>query len=306
MQTSERQPENLLARQARWMYELAQLMRFRLNITTPQRVGKLYDTMYNDSNNIAEDSMFLNYGYWKNNPATLDEACAEFARLVGREADIQPGDIVVDAGPGFGDQDFLWAKEFQPEEIIGINVSKKQIEIASGRAQALGLASTVRYLHGSASELPRPDESVNKVVALESAFHFPSRREFFSEAFRVLKPGGRLVTADIIPLPKEAVPRRNARWGIVGSAARLVYANGQANDFDAAGYSDVLRETGFEKVNVYSIRDYVFDDFANFVRHRLKDSDFRSINPMVRRVNGPTGVAIWSPWLDYFIAVAQK
>jgi SAM-dependent methyltransferase len=306
MPVSERQPENLLARQARWMYELTQLMSFGFNITTPQRVGKLYDSVFNDANNIAKESMFLNYGYWKNNPTTLDEACAEFARLVGREAGIQPGDIVVDAGPGFGDQDFLWAKEFQPQEIIGINVSKKQIEIASGRAQALGLASTVRYLHGSASELPMPDESVNKVLALESAFHFPSRRDFFSEAFRVLKPGGRLVTADIIPLPKEAVPRPNARWGIVGSAARSVYAHGPANDFDASGYSDVLRETGFEKANVYSIRDYVFEDFANFVRHRLKDSDYRKIHPWMRRVNGPTGVAIWSPWLDYLIAVAQK
>ena len=127
-------------------------------ITTPQSMGKLCDTVFNDANNFAEDSMFLNYGYWKNNPTTLDEACAEFARLVGREADIQPGDIVVDAGPGFGDQDFLWAKEFQPQEIIRNKRSRKQIEIASGRAQALGLASTVRYLHGSASELPRPDE----------------------------------------------------------------------------------------------------------------------------------------------------
>jgi ubiquinone/menaquinone biosynthesis C-methylase UbiE len=288
------------------MYELKQLMSVGFDITTPQSMGKLYDTVFNDANNFAEDSMFLNYGYWRNNPTTLDEACADFARLVGREAKIQPGDVVLDCGPGFGDQDFLWAREFQPDEIIGINVSQKQIEIASGRAKELGLADTVRYIHGSASELPRPDESVNKVVALESPFHFPSRREFFNEAFRVLKPGGRLVTADIIPLPKEAVPRRSARWGFVGSWARSVYAHGQANDFDASGYSGVLRETGFEKVNVYSIRDHVFDDFANFVRRRLKDSHYRAVHPWLRRMNGPTGVAIWSPWLDYTIAVAEK
>jgi methyl coenzyme M reductase gamma subunit len=57
---------------------------------------------------------------------------------------------------------------------------------------------------------------------------------------------------------------------------------------------------------VYSIRDYVFDDFAIFVRHRLKGSHYRKVHPWLRRMNGPTAVAIWSPWLDYLIAVAQK
>jgi SAM-dependent methyltransferase len=49
--------------------------------------------------------------------------------------------------------------------------------------------------------MPVDADSVDVVIALECAFHFRTRQRFFREARRVLRPGGRLVTADIIPMP---------------------------------------------------------------------------------------------------------
>lgn len=106
-----------------------------------------------------------------------------------------------DCGFGFGDQDILWSKTLAPERIVGLNMTASQVAFARRRIADLGLDERVDLRHGSATDMPIPTDSVDVVIALESAFHFRTRRRFFREAWRVLRPGGRLVTAGIIPMP---------------------------------------------------------------------------------------------------------
>ncbi|MEV6279319.1 methyltransferase domain-containing protein [Nocardia sp. NPDC051832] len=274
----------------RWSGEWGRMAALPLARSTPERVGRLYDIV-GTRNLFGEESLFINLGYWRDDPATLDEASADLARLVGREAALGPGDVQVDVGFGYGDQDFLWAREFGPRRIIGVNVAEEQIEIARSRAADLGLAEVIEYVHGSASALPLDNGSATKVTALESAFHFPSYAKFFSEAHRVLAPGGRLVTADIVPrmLPSPAP----AAWG-----GRTV--------LDARRYRKALLETGFETVDVYSIRRYVYRPLARYLSVRLRERDMRRVNPILRLAFSRTGVNLWGPWADYIIAVATK
>jgi ubiquinone/menaquinone biosynthesis C-methylase UbiE len=143
-------------------------------------------------------SLYLNLGYWAE-AATADQACEDMAELVATTAGLAPGKTVLDCGFGFADQDILWARRHAPQRILGLNVTASQVEVARRRVREAGAADIVELRVGSATAMPLPSASVDAVVALESAFHFDTRERFFDEALRVLRPGGRLVTADIIP-----------------------------------------------------------------------------------------------------------
>src|SRR5574337_152415 len=120
--------ETTAQRWRRWMGEYRRLARVLLSRSDLPKTGQVYDII-GTQNLFGEESLFINFGYWANNPATLDEASRDLARLVARNAEFSPSDIVVDCGTGYGDQDILWANEFGVKHITGINVADEQIEI---------------------------------------------------------------------------------------------------------------------------------------------------------------------------------
>jgi cyclopropane fatty-acyl-phospholipid synthase-like methyltransferase len=159
----------------------------------------VYDLLSTDS--ATERGLYLNLGYWREAAVDIDEASEALAMLVAKTARIGREDRVLDCGFGFGDQDILWAKTLTLERIIGLNITASQVAVARRRISAFGLDNRVDLRHGSATDMPVDADSVDVVIALECAFHFRTRQRFFREARRVLRPGGRLVTADIIPMP---------------------------------------------------------------------------------------------------------
>jgi ubiquinone/menaquinone biosynthesis C-methylase UbiE len=254
----------------------------------------------------TERGLYLNLGYWAR-ARTMDEASEALARLVGESAGMGPGAVVLDCGFGFGDQDILWAQTLRPERIIGLNVAASQVALARRRIAAAGLEGRVDLRVGSATQMPIATGSVDCVVALECAFHFETREDFFREAGRVLRPGGCLVTADIIPTARLSRPgprlQQRLSWGLVASRFAIPAENADTRPV----YHAKLVLRGFEQVRVESIRDQVYAPLHRYLA--MTPSSLRRLHPLARavaRLALRLDASVVYRGLDYVLATAVK
>lgn len=250
------------------------------------RVRALYE-MDRTDHLFTERSLYHNMGYWKDQPATLDEACHALARLLGEAAGLEPCDHVLDVGFGFADQDLDWFQQFAPRRIVGLDLVPLHVAVGQRRVAERGLADRIELRRGSATALPFDNTSFDKVLALESAFHFVTRERFFTEAHRVLRPGGRIALVEPIPLANH-----EQSW-LAGYLQRSVVATPKENMYPRCTYAGKLMNAGFRGVRVTSIREHVHEPFMRYLVRRIRDPEIvQRINPLVR--------GLWRGWLDAF------
>jgi microcystin synthetase protein McyJ len=211
---------------------------------------------------------WLNFGYWKEE-TTYNRACAALARKLGEMAELRVGDQVLDVGFGFAEQDLLWVRENNVESIIGLNPTELQVEIAQERVAKAGLAERIHLHVGSATKIPFQENSFDKVTALECAFYFNTREIFFAEAFRVLRPGGKIALAD--PLPR--VGRKIDFWLKINSKKMFIPV---ANLYDQHTYVEKMKKCGFVNIQAVSISEYIWPAMIYYfaqVGQKVSDHD---------------------------------
>jgi ubiquinone/menaquinone biosynthesis C-methylase UbiE len=292
-----------------WSAKARGFVRFSALLFNPKRkrADLLYELSSTDSY-LTERTLYRNVGYWKDSPTTLDDACEALARFAGEQLQLGPKDRLLDVGFGYGDQDIDWMQHFAPREIVGINITRSQIEHATKRVAERGLSDRIKYQLAGATEMPFDDNSFDKVVALESAFHFQTRSDFFREAFRVLRPGGRLVTVDIVPMPYDKL---GLFARMISSAGLYLWKTCTENVYGPDVYEQKLREVGFD-ARVESIRDQTLEPFARYTMAELaKPERVAKMNYAVAgMLAAPAEAILDNPYglmkLEYVLAVADK
>jgi SAM-dependent methyltransferase len=162
-------------------------------------------------------------------------------------ARLLPGETVLDLGSGAGIDCFLAAREVGPAgRVIGVDMTPAMIDRARANA-ARGTWPQVEFRLGEIEHLPVADASVDAIISNCVVNLSPDKAQVFREAYRALKPGGRMVVSDLVwlePLP-EAL-RRDVDL-LVGCVAGASLKHDYLALIRAAGFRDVevVHESGY-------------------------------------------------------------
>lgn len=161
------------------------------------RIVKYYDDCQIDYEwawNLKK-RMAMHYGYWDETTPRLRYALTNMNKQVADFAPVAEGDHVLDAGCGVGGSSVYLAQNLNCKT-TGITLSEKQVGVCRENAARHQLSEQCHFEVQSYLSTNFADNTFDVVWAIESACHAPDKSHFLHEAFRVLKPGGRLIVAD--------------------------------------------------------------------------------------------------------------
>ena len=139
---------------------------------------------------ISTGGNFLNFGYWNDLTKNPVDAQTNLCNMISDMAELKKAKHVLDIGSGFSEPAFLWKKSYPDITITCLNINQNQLKSANKHN-----IHGINLINSTAVKLPIPDESCDRIIALESAQHFRPIQDFISEASRALKKDGIVILA---------------------------------------------------------------------------------------------------------------
>ena len=213
-----------------------------------------YRTIWNNRHNLA-----VHFGYYDEHADKHHAALNNMNRAMADLAGVQAGEHVLDAGCGMGSACF-WLAEHRQAQATGISIVPEQIADCE-RVLAERQASGVEFVVADYCHTPFPDAHFDVVWACESLCHAEHKIDFYREAYRLLKPGGRLVIAEYIRSDRPVSERGETLlqqwlhpWAIRDIDTRAEHlAHAQSVGFQSADMQDVTRHVRVSLRNLHEL-----------------------------------------------------
>src|SRR3989475_12277 len=186
-------------------------------------------------------------------------------------AKINPGEVVLDLGSGGGIDVLLSAKRVGPTgKAYGLDMTDEMLALANENKRKAG-AENVEFLKGEIENIPLPDNSVDVIISNCVINLSADKDRVLREAFRMLKPGGRLAVSDVVTRGEvDAQIRQNI----------LLWVGCVAGALEESEYRDKLVSAGFEQVEIEPTRIYRVEDAREFLSEKGFDVD--ALAPQVK------------------------
>jgi len=195
-------------------------------------------------------------------------------------ASLKQGEVVLDLGSGAGFDSFLAANEVgKTGKVIGVDMTPEMIEKARENAQKGGYRN-VEFRLGEIEHLPLGDNQVDIIISNCVINLSPDKEGVFQEAFRVLKPGGRLMVSDIVTVDDLPSSVRDSVAAYIGCLS-----GAEMKD----KYLDTIRKAGFQQVSIMDESAFSTDCMSNdptaqalFSESNLSSTDLQQLDKAIR------------------------
>ena len=208
-------------------------------------VVNLYNTL-SPVMQIATGGSMLNFGYWSKEHSDPISAQENLCNVFGNLSELSAAKNVVDVGSGLSAPSKLWRDSYPTLNLYDVNINFKQLSF-------LKHEKNIEFLNSTSTKLPFANNSVDRVLALESAQHFKPLDNFISESKRILMKSGFLVMAVPITL-------KNSSLGRLG----LLKFTWSSEHYGLDYLRDLISSNGFKIIDETLIGKHVYDPLADY------------------------------------------
>ncbi|MEM1321857.1 MAG: class I SAM-dependent methyltransferase [Bacteroidota bacterium] len=221
-----------------------------------------YDKTRFDYNVAWDSSEFpaVHFGFYDENADKHSDALQNTNQVLANLARVKAGDYVLDAGCGRGGSCF-WLAQNRRAKTIGITPVQSQIDECRQNAIDRKLEAQCQFELADYCHTPFKDEQFDVIWACESLCHADQKRDFYQEAFRLLRPGGRLVMAEYM--------RRHRPLSDDDERLLMSWLNGWAiKDIDSRSeHLQHAQAVGFTAVDIQDVTSAVRTSLRNLHRN---------------------------------------
>jgi SAM-dependent methyltransferase len=208
-------------------------------------VINLYNTL-SPVMQIATGGTMLNFGYWSSQHLDPISAQENLCHIFGNLSELSTAKNAIDVGSGLSAPSKFWRDAFPNLKLYDVNINFKQLCFSKYQ-------KNIQFLNSTSTKLPFMNNSVDRVLALESAQHFKPLDDFIVESKRVLIPSGFLVMAVPITVNDASL----AKLG-------LLKFTWSSEHYSLDHLKNLLTSNGFKIIDEKLIGSNVYDPLADY------------------------------------------